>query len=105
MKSINMNELIASVRVWGEKKGITGANGTATAKAQMEKLYEEFEELDDALIDDDQKEVIDAIGDMTVVLILLAELRDVRFEDCLQAAYDEIKGRTGQMVNGTFIKD
>ena len=105
MKSINMNELIASVRVWGEEKGIIGANGTATVKAQMGKLYEEFEELEEALLYDDQEEVIDAIGDMTVVLILLAELRDVRFEDCLQAAYDEIKGRTGQMVNGTFIKD
>ena len=71
----------------------------------MDKLNEEFLELDVAIINDNQREVIDGIGDMTVVLILLAELRGLRFEDCLNAAYEEIKGRTGKMVDGTFVKD
>jgi hypothetical protein len=26
-------------------------------------------------------------------------------EECLQCAYEEIKGRTGKMINGTFVKD
>ena len=26
-------------------------------------------------------------------------------EECINAAYDEIKNRTGKMVNGTFVKD
>jgi hypothetical protein len=29
----------------------------------------------------------------------------IEFEDCLQAAYDEIEGRTGTMVNGVFVKN
>jgi hypothetical protein len=29
----------------------------------------------------------------------------LNFEDCLQAAYDEIKKRTGTMVNGVFVKN
>ena len=41
---------------------------------------------------------------MTVVLILLAELAEVRFETCLVAAYDEIKERKGSMQNGQFLK-
>jgi|TARA_R110000803_G_C11810971_1_gene300650 phosphoribosyl-ATP pyrophosphohydrolase len=105
MKSINMKKLIESVLLWGAEKGLTGENGTATASAQMDKLNEEFLELDVAIINDNQREVIDGIGDMTVVLILLAELRGLRFEDCLNAAYEEIKGRTGKMVDGTFVKD
>ena len=47
----------------------------------------------------------DGIGDCTVTLILAAEMAGLRFEDCLQAAYDEIKGRTGRMEGGQFIKD
>ena len=50
-------------------------------------------------------EIIDGIGDTTVCLILAAERAGVLFEDCLAAAYDEIRNRTGKMVDGKFIKD
>ena len=50
-------------------------------------------------------QVKDGIGDLTVTAILAAEMAGLRFEDCLQAAYDEIKGRTGTMQNGVFVKD
>jgi hypothetical protein len=48
---------------------------------------------------------MDGIGDCTVTLILAAELAGLDFEQCLQFAYDEIKGRTGAMVGGQFVKD
>lgn len=38
-------------------------------------------------------------------LILAAEMAGLRFEECLAAAYDEIKGRTGTMSGGVFVKD
>ena len=50
-------------------------------------------------------EVIDGIGDCVVVLTNLAELVGVPIEICIEAAYDEIKNRTGKMENGTYKKD
>jgi hypothetical protein len=38
-------------------------------------------------------------------LILAAEMAGLRIEDCLAAAYDEIKDRTGTMTGGVFVKD
>lgn len=105
MKTRNMNELVSQVRLWGEEKGITGKEGKATPLTQYQKLLEEVEEVHEGLKFQDQHAVIDGIGDCTVVLILLSELVGVPFEDCLQAAYDEIKGRTGIMVDGKFVKD
>ena len=40
-----------------------------------------------------------------VVLTNLAELVGVPIEICIEAAYDEIKDRTGKMENGTYKKD
>jgi len=39
------------------------------------------------------------------VLTNLAELVGVPIEECIEAAYNEIKNRTGKMINGTFKKD
>ena len=99
-----MNQLIQKIRQWGEDRNIIGPNAKATVKTQFEKLREEFTELEDAIADNNQHELIDAVGDCTVVLIILAELAGTSFETCLQAAYDEIKDRQGKMVNGTFEK-
>ena len=99
-----MNELIQNIRQWGKDRNIIGPNAKATVKTQFEKLREEFTELEYTIAESNQNELIDAVGDCTVVLILLAELAGTNFETCLQAAYDEIKDRKGKMVNGTFEK-
>ena len=44
------------------------------------------------------------IGDVVVTLIILAMQNDMDLYECLNFAYDEIKGRTGKMVNGVFVK-
>ena len=49
--------------------------------------------------------MIDGIGDCVVVLTNLAELIGTPIEQCIDAAYNEIKDRTGKMDNGTFKKD
>ena len=72
---------------------------------QYVKLQEEAGELAKALLKDDQPEVIDAIGDMVVVLTNLAHQRGVYIESCIQSAYEVINKRTGKMINGTFVKD
>ena len=62
---------------------------------QYVKLQEEAGELAKALLKDDQPEVIDAIGDMVVVLTNLAHQRGVYIEECIQSAYEVISKRTG----------
>lgn len=113
---MTLQETIDAVREWGESKGITGPNGKGTLLGQLAKTQEELTETRDAAVklrwtgessryDEAYAEIADGIGDCAVTLILAAEMVGLRFEDCLAAAYDEIKGRTGTMVDGVFIKD
>ncbi len=90
------------IREWANERGILDKGD---AKTQLIKLYEETGELSQSLLKGDKDGVIDAIGDSIVVLTNLAELNGVSIETCIQSAYDEISGRTGRMVNGTFVKD
>ena len=53
----------------------------------------------------DDLEIIDAIGDMVVVLTNLAAIEGLQIEGCIDTAYNVIKKRTGKMINGTFVKD
>ena len=90
------------IRDWAQQRGLYDKGNTHT---QYVKLQEEAGELAKALLDDDQDEVVDAIGDMVVVLTNLAHLRGVNIETCIATAYDVISKRTGKMINGTFVKD
>nr|DAI39163.1 MAG TPA: NTP-PPase-like protein [Caudoviricetes sp.] len=38
-------------------------------------------------------------------LYTLADLYNITLEECLNIAYNEIKDRTGKMINGKFVKD
>ena len=102
---MNIEETTYMVREWGRSKGIIGLEGKATERTQLAKLMEEVGELQHAIKEDIPLEKIDAIGDCAVVLILLADIIGTPFEDCLETAYDVIKGRTGKMVAGQFVKD
>lgn len=118
----DIQTLINNVRQWGIDKGITGPSGKATLLAQLSKTQEELNETWQAAVlygyalknpysvDMESglrfhRELKDGIGDTIVTLILAAELAGLTMEECLQAAYDEIKGRTGKMVGGVFVKD
>jgi len=95
---VNVYDLI---RQWATDKGIYKSGDSRT---QYVKLMEEAGELAQAILKNDEPEVIDAIGDMVVVLTNLAKLRGHNIEDCVTSAYDVIKSRTGRMVNGSFVK-
>lgn len=90
------------VKNWADKKGIME---TGTVAGQLGKLMEEFQELEEAVALEDMEEIIDAIGDMQVVLIILAAMYGLSAQDCLEKAYNVIAKRTGKMVNGVFVKD
>ena len=90
------------IRLWANERGLYDKGD---AKTQTLKLMEEAGEICRAVLKDNKPEIIDGIGDCVVVLTNLAELLDFSIEDCIDAAYDEIKDRTGKMSNGTFKKD
>lgn len=95
-------ELEALVIAWATQKGII-ENGTAIAQAS--KTIEEVNELVQAITVDDREEIIDALGDILVTIIIQAEMQGLKLTDCLESAYNVISKRTGKMVNGQFVKD
>ncbi len=123
-ESMKYEELTKLVIEWGESKGILDSS---TALRQLDKTQEELDETRAALKklndfdyqrdlmealgmptsnkEDILAEVKDGIGDMLVTIVLLAKMVDLDTTDCLNAAYDVIKGRTGNMVDGQFVKD
>ena len=90
------------IREWAEERGLYD---DGDLKTQALKLTEEVGETCRAILQNDRHEIIDGIGDCVVVLTNLAELMGVSIEECTATAYEEIKNRTGKMVNGTFKKD
>ena len=95
-------KMFENIRDWAKERGIYDKGDP---KTQLIKLQEEMGELAKATLEKNEPEIIDAIGDMVVVLTNLAHLNNVHIETCIAAAYNEIKNRKGKMNNGTFVKD
>jgi len=95
-------KMFENIRSWAEERGIYTKGDS---KTQLIKLQEEMGELAKATLENDKPEVIDAIGDMVVVLTNLAHLNGVHIETCIAEAYNVISKRKGKMINGTFVKD
>lgn len=96
---MNTHDLI---RRWADDRNlIEGSN----PKQQFIKLSEEMGELASALGKGTRPDIIDAIGDMAVVLTIIASQIGTSFEHCVDCAYSEIKDRKGRMVDGIFVKE
>lgn len=168
MSQINKyQELKELIIKWGEEKGLSDQN----PEVQVKKMVEEFGELTDGEIKDNEDKILDSLGDMGVVGIIMSSQAgiEVKFdkdgfpennwgkllghihhmnvtlnekwddekkefqtgwdkdfellmnefmvdlqnhsmylgttlEECLELVYDEIKGRTGKIINGTLVK-
>lgn len=87
---------------WAKEKGILHK---ATKMKQAIKTLEEVNELLTAIHDEDKPEIIDALGDILVTIIIQAEMNGLNLTDCLFSAYTVIAKRSGQMIRGEFIKD
>jgi NTP pyrophosphatase (non-canonical NTP hydrolase) len=110
---MQLEELEQDVIQWAADKGILQ---TASPYKQADKTLSECGELIYAIGMQDvaerasaenhaHKQVKDAIGDITVTLIIQAKMQGLTLTECVQAAYDVIKNRTGKMVDGQFVKD
>lgn len=158
---MELNKLITNVQQWSVDRGLDKAD----SKKQMLKLYEEFGELASGLAKGNKEVVKDSIGDVVVVLIILAQQQglekisdfniicnhlqpsdlmpqasetiglislrvrrtkdeieepivrlisylrtiakyeNLKFEDCLSKAWNEIKDRKGKLIDGVWVKE
>ena len=107
----NFGELSSSVLIWANERGIfdnlEDLNKTwkHRALAQLDKTQEELNETIEAVKLEDEAEIRDGIGDMLVTIIIASKMLGEDPERCLELAYNEIKDRTGKMVDGKFVKD
>ena len=101
MSSFGMLEL--DVLRWADARGIL-KNGNV--QTQMLKGLSEYGELADAIIKRDREGIIDGLGDVLVVLLIVADMEGLDLLSCLESAYNEIKDRRGYLnANGVFVKD
>ena len=91
-----------NIRTWAAVRRIYQQGDS---KTQTLKLAEEVGELAAAVLNRDEAEIMDGIGDCVVVLTNLAKLEGYDIEEAIDSAYTEISNRKGNMVNGTFVKD
>ena len=100
-------DTIFAVINWGRDKGLDDP------RSQLNKVMEEVGEIAheitrnhydlDALEQPD--ELVDAIGDTLVTVIILADILGIDPVDALASAYEAIKDRKGKTQNGTFVKE
>jgi NTP pyrophosphatase (non-canonical NTP hydrolase) len=98
---MNLSNEFFSIRQWAQEKGIYDKGDI---KTQTIKLQEEVGELASAVLKQEKSDIADAIGDCVVVLTSIAHFSGISIEDCINAAYAEIKNRQGKMINNNFVK-
>ena len=112
---MNFEDLAENVRLWAHEKGIFDKSNVSR---QLEKTREEVEELIDAngalgrwacVVSNKEfhaarDNVRLELGDVLVTLVIAAEMLSMDLEECLEAAYNKISKRKGEMRNGVFVK-
>ena len=90
------------IREWASDRNLIHGS---TLQAQVVKLLEESGELAAGVARNDIDKIVDSIGDIMVVLTIIAAQVDIPVEECLDLAWQEIRYRKGKMVDGIFIKE
>lgn len=85
---------------WADERGLSQADPVR----QMLKLIEEVGELGGSMARNNRDVIADSIGDIVVVLTILAKQLGMDIEQCTRDAYNEIANRKGKMINGVFVK-
>jgi len=98
----SFDKLIENIVGWAADKDILKKEN---APKQLLKVLEEVGETAGALLKSKTDEVKDGIGDSFVTLIILAKQLGLEPAECLEAAWNEIKDRTGKTIGGVFVKN
>jgi NTP pyrophosphatase (non-canonical NTP hydrolase) len=87
---------------WAEARKIVP---NSTPETQLLKAVSEIGELADSTIKENREDIVDAVGDTMVCLIIYCALQNLNLVDCMEVAYDAIKNRKGTLrENGVFVK-
>ena len=100
-------DLAVRTAVWATRKGLMD---DPRPLKQHDKLIEEVIELRDELIERELQGgniqyVMGELGDVIVVVHVLAAQLGIDPMECFEMAVNKIEKRKGKMVNGTFVKD
>ena len=95
-----MEQLEQKIIAWHKARNLIEGSSD---HQQFEKLLEEVEELRLNIMT--SQPIVDDVGDIIVVLINLCERNGLTLEECMAHAYNDIKDRRGQMVDGLFVKE
>jgi hypothetical protein len=115
MKTIQELELL--IEDWADEKDLIDLEN---ALKQADKTQEELDELKFNLKlrklgvrnyinekdepRDVKEQIKDDIGDIIVTLMIQCKIQETSFIECLNIAWEQIKDRKGQTINGTFIR-
>ena len=92
-----------AVTQWADKVGITKHG---KLEGQLKKLYEECDELRDAIRTNNTAEIRDALGDCMIVLTMISLLTDNDLRQCYYEASEVVTKRKGHMTpDGIFVKE
>ena len=97
----NLEGLKILIEQWATDRNLH----TADSSKQALKLGEEYGELCEGLAKGKSDLIKDALGDMFVVMVILAMQKDLDIKECIEMAYNEIKDRKGKMIDGVFVKE
>lgn len=104
-KESEMNQtenIFEKIEQWGKDRNFYGEGG-AIIQSQFIKVCEEVGELAGNIARG--KDIKDDLGDIIVVLTHIAKLSGTSIQKCIQVAYNDIKDRKGEFINGSFIKE
>ena len=98
-----MQDVFANIADWAQAHNLIEGS---TPQAQFIKLAEELGEVAECIAKGlSQDELKKELGDMLVVITILAEQHSLSTTECATAAYEKIKYRKGRMQDGVFIQE
>lgn len=96
----DLNELTTNIKRWAFDRNLN----VADPDKQFMKLSEEVGELAETLTKDRPEETGLEAGDIYIVLTILLMQKELDITECVYEAFQKIKNRKGEMVDGVFVK-
>jgi len=96
------------VRNWAKIRGVGGNENASIDKrlqSQMQRVFQEINEIHESIVNEDWDEFQDAVGDSIVTLINIANIKGYKAEECLTKAFSVIELRKGLTNDaGDFVR-
>ena len=89
------------IKKWAIERDLQSGN----PQAQMLELLKELIKLGNNITKFGEGQILESIGDIYVGSVVLCMQLGLDINDCIKAAYEEIKDRKGKMVEGIFVKE